>query len=68
MWGAGTAAFERCRICRFSNVAVTKSLIFVIDNHGSGAILVAMSADILYSTEARQALRFVFTLTLGIWR
>jgi hypothetical protein len=45
-----------------------RGLLFVIDNRRTGAMLVAMSADILYSTEARHALRFVFTLTLGIWR
>ncbi len=40
----------------------------MIDNRRTGAMLVAMSADILYSTEAGHALRFVFTLTLEIWR
>ena len=45
-----------------------RGLLFVIDNRRTGAILVAMNADILYSTEARHALRFVFTLALGIWR
>jgi hypothetical protein len=45
-----------------------RGLLFVIDNRRTGAMVVVMSADILYSTEARQALRFVFTLTLGIWR
>jgi hypothetical protein len=40
----------------------------MIDNGWVVAMLAAMSADILYSTEARHALRFVFALALGIWR
>jgi len=40
----------------------------VIDNRRTGAMLVLMSADILYSPEAVDALQFVFTSALGIWR
>ncbi len=52
----------------FAMNGLPRGLLFVIDNRRTGAMLVAMSADILYSTEVRHALRFVFTLTLGIWR
>jgi hypothetical protein len=45
-----------------------RGLLFVIDNRRTGAMLVPMSADILYSPEAVDALQFIFTSALGIWR
>ena len=56
------------RICGFGNAAVTKSLIFLIDNHRAVTMVVVMSADILCSADAANGLRCAFTLALGIWR
>jgi hypothetical protein len=42
--------------------------LFVIDNRQISAMLVPMSADVFYSPEALDALKFVFTSALGIWR
>ena len=66
--GTATAAPERRRICGFGNGAVTNSLIFVIDNRRGVGMLVAMSAHILCSAEAANALRFASASALGIWR
>ena len=52
----------------FGNVAVTKSLIFVIDNRRTVSMLLEMSADKFYRGEAVDALRFLFQSALGIWR
>jgi hypothetical protein len=56
------------RICGFGNGIVTKSLIFVIDNHRAVIMVVVMSADILCSADAANGLRCAFTPALGIWR
>jgi hypothetical protein len=56
------------RICGFGNGIVTKSLIFVIDNHRAVIMVVGMSADMLRSADAANGLRCAFTPALGIWR
>jgi hypothetical protein len=56
------------RICGFGNGIVTKSLIFVIDNHRAVTMVVVMSADILCSADAANGLRCAFTPALEIWR
>jgi hypothetical protein len=40
----------------------------VIDNRRTATMLVPVSADILYSPEAVDALQFIFTSALGAWR
>ena len=45
-----------------------RRLLFLIDNRQTGSILVKMSADILYSPKAIDALQFLFTSALGAWR
>ena len=55
-------------VTRLGNMAVTKSLIFVIDNRRAVGMLVAMSADIVCSAEAADGLRSASASALGIWR
>jgi hypothetical protein len=45
-----------------------RRLLFLIDNRQTGSMLDEMSADILYSPKAIDALQFIFRSALGAWR
>ena len=67
-----TSAWRQHRIAPDLPILVTsplpRGLLFLIDNRRTGGMLVKMSADILYSPKAIDALQFIFTSALGAWR